>query len=173
MCPACGEENGGLGWENRECCECGTWHERCVDCSARFVGSYGERCPKCRRAELRQTASEAAQELEHDSSSDDSLADWEDLSVQDDESEEEFQDRVDLRRVQNRTARRARHAAREEREVQRAEQEQRNQRERERKEAVKRKAHESARIPPSKRPRSGGGGEGDSRSGNESGCVVM
>ena len=55
-----------------------------------------------------------------------------------------------MRRVQNRRARRARHAAQEEREAQRAEQEKRNERERERKEAVKRKAYDTARIPPSR-----------------------
>ena len=51
-------------------------------------------------------------ELEHDSSSDDSEADWEDLNVQDDEDEQDFQARVDLRRIQNRRARRVRHSAR-------------------------------------------------------------
>ena len=57
-CPGCFEENTGLGWVNRECYKCGSWHERCVDCSARFVGSDGERCPECRRAELRQATSD-------------------------------------------------------------------------------------------------------------------
>ena len=169
-CPICCAENSGTwDWEGGTCDECGGHHYVCDDCGRRYAASDYQTCPECRRADLGQAALEAAQELEHDSSSDDSEADWEDLNVTDDEDEEEFQDRVDVRRVQNRRARRARHAAREEREAQRAEQEERDERERERKEAVKRKAYDKARIPPSKRPRSGGGDEGD----GPPGCVVM
>ena len=88
-------------------------------------------------------------ELENDSSSDDSEADWENLSVHDDEDEKEFQARVDERRIQNRLARRRRHEEREREEYEYEQQE--------RKEAVKRKVYDTARNPPSKRPRSGGG----------------
>ena len=178
-CPFCEWGDNSCRWvgDAYQCYKCEEYHYSCDDCGHQYQCSL-DRCPECRRAELRQSALEAVQELEHDSSSDDSEADWEDLNVTDDEDEEEFQDRVDVRRVQNRRARRARHAERAKQEArrakqeaQRAEQELRNQRERERKETVKRKTYDTARIPPSKRPRSGGGGEGSGGGGE--GCVVM
>jgi hypothetical protein len=110
-----------------------------------------------------------AEELENDSSSEDSESNWKDLDVNDKEDEISFQRRVDLRRVADRNARRKRHAARarkecEERERQERqeradrkrekERQERKKREREeldRKAAVKSKVYANAGAPPSKR----------------------
>ena len=106
-------------------------------------------------------------------SSDDSEADWENLSVHDDEDEKEFQARVDERRIQNQLARRRRHEEREREEYEYEQQERKEREERERKEAVKRKVYDTARNPPSKRPRSGGGCNSGDKGNGPRGCVVM
>jgi hypothetical protein len=113
------------------------------------------------------------EELENDSSSEDSESNWKDLDVNDGEDEISFQRRVDLRRVTDRHARRERHTTRvrkereehERKERQEREERERNERkererkERERKEreeldrkaAIKRNVYSNANVPPSKR----------------------
>lgn len=113
-----------------------------------------------------------AEELENDSSSEDSESNWKDLDVNDKEDEISFQRRVDLRRVADRNARRKRHAARarkeceererkerqeradRKREKERQEREKREREEHDRKAAVKNKVYANASTPPSKRTES-------------------
>lgn len=90
------------------CSRCDAEHNICEDCGARFMKPQ---CPECSDKERLKQRPVAARELMNASSSEDSEADWEDLEVQDYESEDEFRHRVDWRRVENRRARRERHAA--------------------------------------------------------------
>ena len=150
------------------CSKCETEHNICEDCGARFMKPE---CPECSGKRRSKERPVAARELLRASSSEDSEADWEELEVHDYEEEDEFRHRVDWRRVENRRARRERHAAQVQRkaaqvqrEAKRAEQEERTDRERERKSALRAKVYGTA---PDQRPREGGSDQG------QNGCSLM
>ena len=106
----------------------------CVACKNRQREQQRER-KREREREREDRYKKAAKELENESTSEDSEANWEDLDVNDGEDELSFQRRVDLRRVADRRARRKRHAARAQEAL-----EERNRKERQDREKRKRKA---------------------------------